>query len=316
MNTTVREIPIAQLTVHPDNPRVHSDKDRLDQFAHALANGGRIEEPLEVVAFGGRDQFAVISGSRRLAAATIAKLQSVPCVVKELQADEIRRRALAVNLHRDDLSEIEKTEALVATFALDIGTVQTDVHAFLSKVQTLQRNKKLEEIPALLHGPDFAMRYQRFVKFVESFGWIKPSTFIEHKFKMLSYDRSLRTLLITRAVSEQIAAEIARMPEAEREALLKDLIAQWKNNGKLDRKELLERLRGPTTNRKPLTSRSIELDRALQTLPPKARKRYDTQLKALLAQIQSLTEAVNRESQGRSSTKGPSTRLRPRDLAR
>ena len=105
-DTVVREIPLAQLVVHKGNPR--QDVGDVSELAASIRTSG-VLEPLIAVAQNGH--FAVVAGSRRLAAAKLAKIATVPVVVREMSEPDIAAAALIENIQRQDLSPLEEARA-------------------------------------------------------------------------------------------------------------------------------------------------------------------------------------------------------------
>ncbi len=103
----VRMIPLDKITDLGDNVREIVDKDLVELVESVKANG--ILEPLLVT-----PQNRLVFGFRRRRAAQIAKLESVPCIVREMSAAEIQEARLVENLQREDLSEIDEARAFKA----------------------------------------------------------------------------------------------------------------------------------------------------------------------------------------------------------
>lgn len=83
-NTNLVEIPLTSISPHPQNPR--KDLGDLSELAESIRNNGILQN-LTVVQ--NEDYtYTVIIGHRRLAAAEMAGLDTVPCVVTELSEDE------------------------------------------------------------------------------------------------------------------------------------------------------------------------------------------------------------------------------------
>jgi ParB/RepB/Spo0J family partition protein len=97
------QIPLDDLTFG-DDVRLDEDPDALGQLAFSIAELG-ILQPLLVRPMA--DMWEVVAGRRRLAAARLAGLETVPCIVRDIDDDRAFDLALAENLHRRDLSWIE-----------------------------------------------------------------------------------------------------------------------------------------------------------------------------------------------------------------
>ncbi len=58
-------------------------------------------------------RFRIVTGERRYRAATMARLDSVPCIIKEVAPDERLTEQLIENLQREDLQPLEKAKAIL-----------------------------------------------------------------------------------------------------------------------------------------------------------------------------------------------------------
>ncbi len=102
------EIQINVIRVNPHQPRKCFDEGKLDELARSVAQHG-ILQPLIVRPFG--ELYQLVAGERRLRAAKIAGLSSVPVVIKPLSDREMMEIALIENLQREDLNPLEEAEA-------------------------------------------------------------------------------------------------------------------------------------------------------------------------------------------------------------
>lgn len=112
--TEIVEISIDQLRESPFNPR----KTFLDIEALAadIKTDGRVLQPLLVRDVSGQvgDDYEVVFGHRRLRAAQLAGLASVPCMVRAMGDEEARRAQIRENLQRNDVHPIEEAEGFAA----------------------------------------------------------------------------------------------------------------------------------------------------------------------------------------------------------
>jgi ParB/RepB/Spo0J family partition protein len=113
---TVVEIPLDQLRESPFNPRkTFTD---IEQLAQDIRSIGRVLQPLLVRPHlvnvlhpnGPVDHYEVVFGHRRLRAATAAGLATVPCMVREMGAEETKRAQISENLSRKDVHAVEEAE--------------------------------------------------------------------------------------------------------------------------------------------------------------------------------------------------------------
>ena len=99
------EIPIDRIDTNPFQPRTQFDEEALRELASSIKELGIIQ-PI-TVRKEGRDKFIVISGERRLRAAKMAGLDTIPAYVRLANDREMLEMALVENLQREDLDPIE-----------------------------------------------------------------------------------------------------------------------------------------------------------------------------------------------------------------
>jgi len=102
------EIPVGAVAPNPRQPRTMFEDESLEALAVSIREVG-VLQPIVVRRVGG--EFELIAGERRLRAARLAGLATVPAVVRESDDSESLREALIENIHREDLNPIELAEA-------------------------------------------------------------------------------------------------------------------------------------------------------------------------------------------------------------
>ena len=102
-------IPIARLQGNPHQHRRFFDEEKLQELAASLREKGCLENLL-VRPNGTPDTFEVVAGERRLRAARIAGLESLPCRVLDVDAAEAYRLSMTENLQRADVSAFEEAD--------------------------------------------------------------------------------------------------------------------------------------------------------------------------------------------------------------
>lgn len=105
----VLELPIASICPNPHQPRQQFDPDALEELSRSIAQVG-ILQPLSVRRTG--SGWELIAGERRLRAAKLAGLSSVPCLPVEAGEESSALLALIENLQRADLDVWEEASAL------------------------------------------------------------------------------------------------------------------------------------------------------------------------------------------------------------
>ena len=105
----VSMIAVTEIDRNPDQPRRDFDETALQALADSIRAAG-VLQPLLVVEENGR--YRIVAGERRFRAARIAGLDTVPCIVRDLSAQEQMEAALIENLQREDLNPIEEAAAV------------------------------------------------------------------------------------------------------------------------------------------------------------------------------------------------------------
>lgn len=102
----VQRLPIEKLSPGSSQPRQHFDTAALEELAASIRQHG-VLQPL-VVTPSGQGTYSIIAGERRWRAAKLAKLKSVPAIVRTLQEIEQLEIALIENVQRVDLAPLEQ----------------------------------------------------------------------------------------------------------------------------------------------------------------------------------------------------------------
>jgi ParB family chromosome partitioning protein len=103
------ELDIDLISPNPEQPRTNFEPEKLRELADSIREHGIIQ-PLIV----GKDEaggYRLIAGERRLQAARLAGLHTVPVVFREAASDELLELALIENIQRADLNPIEEAMA-------------------------------------------------------------------------------------------------------------------------------------------------------------------------------------------------------------
>ena len=97
--------------IHPNRfqPRREFDEAALEELRESIARHG-ILQPVSVRAIGG-GQYELIAGERRLRAARLAGLATIPAVFRTATDAELAEMALIENIQREDLNPIEEAHA-------------------------------------------------------------------------------------------------------------------------------------------------------------------------------------------------------------
>ena len=106
----VQYIPIERIIPNPQQPRYKINPDELQDLAASIREHGIIQ-PLIVAQDPDSDRFILIAGERRLRAASLAMLETVPAILRQATEQQRLELALIENIQRADLTPLETAEA-------------------------------------------------------------------------------------------------------------------------------------------------------------------------------------------------------------
>lgn len=141
----VEQLPIESLVPNPEQPRTVFDQEALKGLSDSIKQYG-IVQPLVVSPHG--ETYTIIAGERRWRAAQLAKLKTVPALVrttKELQRLEL---ALVENVQRVDLSPLEQAvsiERLHQQFNLSYNVIAERLGKAVTTVSNIVRLLQLPQ---------------------------------------------------------------------------------------------------------------------------------------------------------------------------
>ena len=103
-------IEISNIKTNPNQPRKYFDEKSLNELVESIREKG-ILQPITIRALDG-NSFELIAGERRLRAAKILKLKTIPAYIIKVDSNlEKLELALIENIQRNDLNTIEEAEA-------------------------------------------------------------------------------------------------------------------------------------------------------------------------------------------------------------
>ena len=120
----LRNIPPDLIQPNGRQPRRVFDDARLAELAESIRTRG-VLQPIVVRPLAG-GSFELVAGERRLRAAKIAELETIPALVRDTEDWERLDLALAENMARQDLNPVEAARAC-ATLVDDLGLTKEEV---------------------------------------------------------------------------------------------------------------------------------------------------------------------------------------------
>ncbi|AXV63801.1 ParB/RepB/Spo0J family partition protein [Pseudoalteromonas lipolytica] len=144
-------------------PRKDMSEEALEELASSIRAQGIIQ-PIVVRPIGA-NKYEIIAGERRWRAAQLAKLDSVPCIIKDVPDEAAVAIALIENIQREDLNAMEEAIALnrlLNEFELTHQQVAEAVGKSRTTVTNLLRLNNLnEDVKILLEHGDIEMGHAR-----------------------------------------------------------------------------------------------------------------------------------------------------------
>ena len=145
-SSTISEIPLAQISANPNQPRRDFDPDALQELATSISEIGIIQ-PITLRQIG-EDRYQIIAGERRWRASQMAGLESIPAYIRTISDENIMEMALVENIQREDLNAIEIALAYEHLLEAD-GMTQEKVSERVGKSRTAITNYlRLLRLPA------------------------------------------------------------------------------------------------------------------------------------------------------------------------
>ena len=106
------QLPTNVLQAGKYQPRTLMDEDSIKSLAASIQQQG-LMQPIIVRKLAGKDGlYEVIAGERRLRAAKLAQLDTVPVIIKDVDDENAAVMALIENIQREDLNPLEEARGL------------------------------------------------------------------------------------------------------------------------------------------------------------------------------------------------------------
>lgn len=140
-------VSIDHIRANPNQPRREFDEEKLEELAASIKEHGLIQ-PI-TVRYIGENRYELISGERRLRAAKLAGLQTIPSYIREANDEQSMAFSLIENIQREDLNPLEVAMAYKRLLD-EFDYTQSEVAVKVGKNRTTVTN-----MLRLLSLPDF-----------------------------------------------------------------------------------------------------------------------------------------------------------------
>ncbi len=150
----IKHLPIESIEPNPYQPRRHFSDESLKELALSIRSQG-VLQPLLVRIQGRADaasqaqqRYELVAGERRLRAAKLCGLRTVPAIVRTMTDDQSLILAMIENLQREDLNPLDEAAGL-ASLQKRLGASQDDLARAVGKSRSAIANAL-----RLLHLPE------------------------------------------------------------------------------------------------------------------------------------------------------------------
>ena len=193
----VRNVNINSINESPTQARKKFDQKKLEELRDSISKNG-ILQPLIVQKLE-NNKYELIAGERRLRASKILKLESVPCLIKDVSKRDAAVLGIVENIQRSQLNSIE--EALAYKNLKENFDLTNDEIGFLV-------GKSRPHISNMLRISNLSPNSQNALTNEEvSFGQIKPIIVLEHGIQ----DRILEDIISLNLSSREVEEKVRQL---------------------------------------------------------------------------------------------------------
>lgn len=141
---TILNISTSEIVPNPRQPRHTFDQNSLQELADSIKEHG-IAQPLLVRQVD--NKYELIAGERRWRAAKLARLDSVPVIVKNISNEKSLEIAIIENVQREDLNAIDESESY-SLLMKEFDLTQEEVAEKVGKSRSAIANSlRLNDLP-------------------------------------------------------------------------------------------------------------------------------------------------------------------------
>jgi ParB family chromosome partitioning protein len=137
----IRHIDVDEITPNPYQPRKTFEQEALSELSESIKRHGLLQP---IVVIEKDDGYLLVAGERRLRAHKLAELDTIKCIVANVNIDETKLRELALieNIQRENLNAMELAhsyEELIKVYAITHDELSTVVHKSRSQITNTLR---------------------------------------------------------------------------------------------------------------------------------------------------------------------------------
>ena len=144
----VKQIPLAQISPNPDQPRKIFNQKELDELATSIKEKGVLQPIILRNVKNKPYLYEIVSGERRFRASKLAGLTKIPALVKNLDDNDTAEISVIENVHRESRNPIEEAEGyenLMQKYQYSLADVSKLIGKSESYIRNLMRINNLPE---------------------------------------------------------------------------------------------------------------------------------------------------------------------------
>jgi ParB/RepB/Spo0J family partition protein len=220
----IQYIRLEKIIPNPENRRVGGfNQAKLEQLAESIRAVG-VQQPAVVRRIEHNGEYELVAGERRLRAAKLADLETLPCVVRDIDDITVLKIQTIENLQREDVHPLDEAEGyarLIEKARYDVEVISQEIGKSISYVY--QRLKLRDLIPKardLLINGDIAAGHAILIARLQP---AQQKEVVEHINQVLKWERIISVRELGSWIQDQILMELAKAPfKKDDDALLPD----------------------------------------------------------------------------------------------
>ena len=216
----ILDIPVDTIIPNPSQPRKQFDSEPIIRLADSIRRYG-ILQPLTVRRLPESKNYEIVAGERRLRAAKLLGLETVPCIVVDVDEKKSAELAIIENIQRENLNIFEQASSIASL--IDIyNLTQEDAARQLSMSQSFVANK-LRILRLTQPERDKILEYNLTERHARALLKIDS---VEQRLRIIEYINSHSlNVATTEAYIERMLSESGRKsnPRSPKRIILKDI---------------------------------------------------------------------------------------------
>jgi len=144
----VKQIPVAQISANPDQPRKVFNQKELEELSDSIKEKGVLQPILLRTVKDKPYLYEIVAGERRFRASQMAGLTEIPALVKSLDDKNAAEISLIENVQRENLNPIEEAEGyenLMKKYQYSMSDISKLIGKSESYIRNLMRINSLPD---------------------------------------------------------------------------------------------------------------------------------------------------------------------------